>query len=59
LQYYDTEYRGVHCAARIPVDEIVLQVPLPLIMTSEVAKASTIGLCYFFHCIYSVVRLFN
>jgi tetratricopeptide (TPR) repeat protein len=26
LQYYSDEYRGVHCAARIPEDEVVLEV---------------------------------
>ena len=43
LQYYSEDYRGVHAAARIPADEVVLEVPLSHIMTSEVAKASDIG----------------
>jgi histone-lysine N-methyltransferase SETD3 len=43
LQYYDEDYRGVHAVTRIPTDAIVLEVPLPLIMTSDVAKESEIG----------------
>jgi histone-lysine N-methyltransferase SETD3 len=43
LQYYDEDYRGVHALTRIPNDKIILEVPLPLIMTSEVAKDSDIG----------------
>jgi histone-lysine N-methyltransferase SETD3 len=44
LQYYSEDFRGVHCNAHIPEDEIILQVPLSHIMTSEVAKESAIGL---------------
>jgi histone-lysine N-methyltransferase SETD3 len=44
LQYYSEDYRGVHCNAHIPEDEIILQVPLSHIMTSEVARESSIGL---------------
>lgn len=43
LQYYDADYRGVHALARIPNDHVILDVPLKLIMTSEVAKDSDIG----------------
>ena len=55
LQYYSEDYRGVHCSTRIPCDEVVLEVPHELIMTSEVAKASDIGTrtCYG-NCIFAV-----
>lgn len=43
LQYYDEDYRGVHALARIPNDTVILEVPLKMIMTSEVAKDSDIG----------------
>ena len=43
LRYYTVDYRGVHARSRLERDEIILSVPLPLIMTSDVAKASTIG----------------
>jgi hypothetical protein len=43
MRYYTVDYRGVHCKARLEPDEIILQVPLKLLMTSEVAKASKIG----------------
>jgi hypothetical protein len=43
LQYYGEDYRGVHAMTRIPNDTVILEVPLPLIMTSEVAKDSEIG----------------
>jgi histone-lysine N-methyltransferase SETD3 len=43
LQYYEADYRGVHCLTRIPADDTVLYVPFKYIMTSEVARASTIG----------------
>jgi histone-lysine N-methyltransferase SETD3 len=43
LKYYTVDYRGVHSKARLERDEIILQVPLPLIMTSDVAKESAIG----------------
>jgi hypothetical protein len=33
LQYYDEDYRGVHCSTRIPFDEVILEVPLSHIMT--------------------------
>lgn len=44
LQYYDEDYRGVHSLANIKTNEVILSVPRNLIMTSEVAKASTIGM---------------
>lgn len=44
LKYYTVDYRGVHARRRLENDEIILEVPLPLIMTSEVARASEIGL---------------
>lgn len=43
LKYYSDEYRGVHSLTRVAKDDIVLEVPLSHIMTSEVAKASVIG----------------
>lgn len=43
LQYYSEDYRGVHCLAKIPPDEIILYVPHNLIMTSQVAMDSEIG----------------
>lgn len=43
LEYYGEEYRGVHSLVPIPKDEILLKVPLDCIMTTDVAKASTIG----------------
>lgn len=43
LKYYSEDYRGVHSHQTIEKDEIVLEVPLSHIMTSEVAKASEIG----------------
>jgi hypothetical protein len=43
LKYYSEDYRGVHSLARVAKDDIVLEVPLSHIMTSEVAKASVIG----------------
>lgn len=43
MQYYDEDYRGVHALCRIPTDSIILEVPLNLIMTSEVAKDSDVG----------------
>lgn len=43
LKYYSEDYRGVHAMTRVSKDEIVLEVPLSHIMTSEVAKASSIG----------------
>jgi len=43
LKYYSPEYRGVHALTRINKDEVVLEVPLSHIMTSEVARASDIG----------------
>ena len=53
LQYYSEDYRGVHCASRIPEDEVVLEVPLKLIMTSEIAKASPVGTIFRIKYIYS------
>lgn len=43
LQYYSEDYRGVHCLAKVPTDDVILYVPHKYIMTSEVAKASDIG----------------
>jgi len=43
LKYYSDEYRGVHAMCDVSKDEVVLEVPLSHIMTSEVAKASDIG----------------
>lgn len=43
LKYYTVDYRGVHARQRMQRDMIILEVPLPLIMTSDVAKASAIG----------------
>lgn len=43
LQYYSEDYRGVHCLAKVPADEVALYVPFDYIMTSEVAKESEIG----------------
>eukprot|EP00456_Euglypha_rotunda_P085887 TRINITY_DN86839_c0_g1_i2.p1 TRINITY_DN86839_c0_g1~~TRINITY_DN86839_c0_g1_i2.p1 ORF type:complete len:105 (+),score=14.82 TRINITY_DN86839_c0_g1_i2:95-409(+) len=37
------DYRGVHARKRLESDEIILEVPLPFIITSEVAKDSEIG----------------
>lgn len=44
LKYYTIDYRGVHARRRLNEGECILEVPLPLIMTSDVAKASEIGL---------------
>ncbi len=44
LRYYAEDYRGVHALSKIPNNKTILFVPLPLIMTSEVAKASDIGM---------------
>ena len=44
LKYYSDDYRGVHALTnRIGKDEIIMEIPLSHIMTSEVAKASEIG----------------
>jgi len=43
LKYYTVDYRGVHARRRLPPNKIILSVPLPLILTSDVAKASEIG----------------
>jgi len=43
LKYYTVDYRGVHARKRLNANQLILQVPLPLIMTSDVAKASDIG----------------
>lgn len=43
LQYYNEEFRGVHCSTNIPPDEIIMQIPLNYIMTTEMAKESEIG----------------
>jgi len=43
LKYYTTDYRGVHANRRIDPEQIILQVPHKLIMTTDKAKASAIG----------------
>jgi len=43
MKYYTVDYRGVHAKKRLEKDELILEVPLPLIMTTEVAKESDIG----------------
>jgi histone-lysine N-methyltransferase SETD3 len=43
LKYYTVDYRGVHARRRMERDQIILEIPLPLILTSDVAKASAIG----------------
>lgn len=43
MKYYSEDYRGVHALSKIPKDDILLEVPLSHIMTSEVAKSSDIG----------------
>jgi len=43
MKYYTVDYRGVHARKRLEKDELILEVPLPLIMTTEVAKESEIG----------------
>jgi len=43
LKYYTVDYRGVHSRKRLDPDQLILKVPLPLILTSDVAKASEIG----------------
>jgi tetratricopeptide (TPR) repeat protein len=40
LKYYSEDYRGVHTLSPVAKDEIVLEVPLSHIMTSEVAKVT-------------------
>jgi len=43
MKYYTIDYRGVHARKRLEKDELILEVPLPLIGTTEVARASEIG----------------
>jgi histone-lysine N-methyltransferase SETD3 len=43
LKYYTVDYRGVHARKRLENNECILEVPLPLIMTTDVAMASEIG----------------
>jgi len=43
LKFYTVDYRGVHARRRLEANELILEVPLPLIMTTEVAKDSDIG----------------
>jgi histone-lysine N-methyltransferase SETD3 len=43
MKYYTVDYRGVHARKRLEKDELILEVPLPIIMTTEVAKDSEIG----------------
>jgi len=43
LKYYTVDYRGVHAKNRMEKDQIILEVPLNLIMTSDKARESNIG----------------
>jgi len=43
MKYYTVDYRGVHARRRLDKDELILEVPLPLIGTTEVARDSEIG----------------
>jgi len=43
LRYYSEDYRGVHAAQPIKSGETILYVPLPLIITLEMAFRSPIG----------------
>eukprot|EP00808_Paulinella_micropora_P031627 g5082.t1 len=43
MKFYTVDYRGVHARRRLEKDELILSVPLPLIITTEVAKESDIG----------------
>ena len=43
LQYYSSDFRGVHSLTKVMPDEILLYVPLNMIMTSSVAINSQIG----------------
>jgi hypothetical protein len=43
LRYYTENYRGVHASQNIKNGETVLFVPLPLIITLEMAFKSPIG----------------
>jgi hypothetical protein len=43
LRYYSENYRGVHAATNVKNGEVVLFVPLPLIITLEMAFKSPIG----------------
>eukprot|EP00475_Leptophrys_vorax_P032893 TRINITY_DN5128_c0_g1_i1.p1 TRINITY_DN5128_c0_g1~~TRINITY_DN5128_c0_g1_i1.p1 ORF type:complete len:614 (-),score=186.52 TRINITY_DN5128_c0_g1_i1:64-1905(-) len=43
LQYYDEDYRGVHVSQNIPVEEVIMEIPLKFIITTEIAKESEIG----------------
>jgi len=43
MEYYSEDYRGVHSLSKIVNDEIILEVPLNMIMSSDIAKDSEIG----------------
>jgi histone-lysine N-methyltransferase SETD3 len=43
LEYYGEEYRGVHVVQNIPPEEVIMEIPLKFIVTTELAKASDIG----------------
>lgn len=43
LQDYQADYRGVHVKRNVPQNLVCLEIPLPLIMTSQLAKQSEIG----------------
>lgn len=43
LQYYSEDYRGVHALTKIPPEEVILEVPLKMIMTSDLAKEAYFG----------------
>jgi len=43
MKYYSEDYRGVHCLTRIVPNDVLLYVPHKYLMTSEVAKESSIG----------------
>eukprot|EP00475_Leptophrys_vorax_P008212 TRINITY_DN1528_c0_g1_i4.p2 TRINITY_DN1528_c0_g1~~TRINITY_DN1528_c0_g1_i4.p2 ORF type:complete len:510 (+),score=157.82 TRINITY_DN1528_c0_g1_i4:2578-4107(+) len=43
LEYYSEDYRGVHALTKIPPDEVILEVPLDMIMTSDIAKEAHFG----------------
>lgn len=43
LKYYAVDYRGVHSVRRLNEEQVILEVPHKMIMTSEVAKESDIG----------------
>jgi len=42
MKFYTVDYRGVHAKKRIEEGEIILEVPLPMIITSDAAHAGKI-----------------